>query len=185
MFRSLLYHKMFVNFTCRMYCIYNYCGDVCASCNILLWQKIFRCGFFFFEHRFPFSSGESEWCCAIIVLRNLTRDLGRVFSAHLRGDASARRGIGRPRRVETRTLRLQRHITEGRRMSYAIFPGRRRKKTTPWQKWRLILRAWSPKKPMLSVSMRLPMKTVIPLRILSHAPRMSGTMPTGPFSKTF
>ena len=25
MFRSLLYHKMFVNFRCRMYCIYNHC----------------------------------------------------------------------------------------------------------------------------------------------------------------
>ena len=41
------------------------------------------------------SSGESAWYaltdagCAIIGARNLSRDLGRVFSAHLEGDASA------------------------------------------------------------------------------------------------
>ena len=70
------------------------------------------------------SSGESEWYslthagCAVIGLRNLARDMGRDLTAHLSGDASAargigaRRGAGKIRHIETRTLWLQKHITE-------------------------------------------------------------------------
>ena len=70
------------------------------------------------------SSGESEWYaltragCAVIGLKNLCRDMGRDLAAHMAGDASAtsgngaRRGVGTNRHLETRTLWLQKHITE-------------------------------------------------------------------------
>ena len=70
------------------------------------------------------SSGESEWRavthagCAVIGLKNLCTDLGRDLAAHMAGDASAasgigaRRGVGKIRHLETRTLWLQKHNTE-------------------------------------------------------------------------
>ena len=51
-------------------------------------------------------------------MTNLSRDLGRNLEAHLMGDTSAasgigaRRGVGKIRHLETRTLWLQKHITE-------------------------------------------------------------------------
>ena len=56
--------------------------------------------------------------CAVIGLKDLSRDLGRNPEAHLMGDASAasgigaRRGVGKIRHLERRTLWLQKHITE-------------------------------------------------------------------------
>ena len=56
--------------------------------------------------------------CAVIGLKNISRDLGRNLEAHLVGDASAasgigaRRGVGKIRHHETRKLWLQKHITE-------------------------------------------------------------------------
>ena len=53
-----------------------------------------------------------------LVLKNLCRDLGRDLAAHMAGDASAasgigaRRGVGKIRHLEKRTLWLQKHITE-------------------------------------------------------------------------
>ena len=70
------------------------------------------------------SSGESDWYAlthpgyAVIGLKNFCRDLGRDLVAHMAGDASsaigigARRGVGKIRHWETRTLWLQKHITE-------------------------------------------------------------------------
>ena len=69
-------------------------------------------------------SGESEWYalahagCAVIGLKNLCRDMGRDPAAHMAGDTSAasgigaRRSVGKIRHLETRTLWLQKHITE-------------------------------------------------------------------------
>ena len=95
-----------------------------TTCNILLHgNHIFKivC---YTKTPVAFSSGESEWyalthdACAVIGLKNLSRDLGRHLAAHLTGDASAasgigaRRGVGKMRHFETRTLWLQKHITE-------------------------------------------------------------------------
>ena len=54
---------------------------------------------------------------AVIGLKNLCRDMGRDLAA-MAGDASAasgigaRRGVGKIRPLETRTLWLQKHVTE-------------------------------------------------------------------------
>ena len=70
------------------------------------------------------SSAESEWYalvrggCVAIGFANMAKDLGRVLQPRLHGDATAasgiahRRGAGRVRHSEVRTLWLQRHITE-------------------------------------------------------------------------
>ena len=70
------------------------------------------------------SSGESEWyslvrsACAGIGFMNMAKDLGRDLQPRLWGDATAaagianRRGAGKIRHLETKTLWLQRLITE-------------------------------------------------------------------------
>ena len=86
-------------------------NDEVTTCNIL-------------KVPIALSLGESEWYalthtgCAVIGLKNLCRDRGRDLAAHMAGDASAasgigaRRGVGKIRHLETRTLWLQKHITE-------------------------------------------------------------------------
>lgn len=70
------------------------------------------------------SSGESEWyalthaASALLSMKHLARDLGRNLEAKLAGDMNvaagigARRGVGRIRHLEARSLWLQKHITE-------------------------------------------------------------------------
>ena len=70
------------------------------------------------------SSGEAEWyalvhaASAAIGMANLGRDYGLTLGVSLAGDATAcsgiahRRGVGKIRHLEVRTLWLQRHITE-------------------------------------------------------------------------
>ena len=72
------------------------------------------------------SSGESEWYALVhtascgLGLVSLARDMGYDMELCLAGDATAasgiahRRGAGRIRHIETKTLWLQRHITERR-----------------------------------------------------------------------
>ena len=92
-----------------------------------------------------------------------------------------------------------REEVQNEKQLYTVFPGRRRKKTTPWPNAGSACEHGVPRN-RCSASMHLPMKTVILLkmrtsrardcapngaRFLSHAPRTSGTMPTRPFSNTF
>ena len=72
------------------------------------------------------SSGEAEWYALVhtascgIGLVSLARDMGYELELCLAGDATAasgiahRRGAGRIRHIETKTLWLQRHVTERR-----------------------------------------------------------------------
>ncbi|CAK0899647.1 unnamed protein product, partial [Prorocentrum cordatum] len=72
------------------------------------------------------SSGEAEWYALLhtascgIGLVSLARDMGYELELCLAGDATAasgiahRRGAGRIRHIETKTLWLQRHVTERR-----------------------------------------------------------------------
>ena len=72
------------------------------------------------------STGESEWYALVhaascgIGLVSLARDMGYEMELCLAGDATAasgiahRRGAGRIRHIETKTLWLQRHATEKR-----------------------------------------------------------------------
>ena len=72
------------------------------------------------------SSGEAEWYALVhtascgIGLISLARDMGYELELCLAGDATAasgiahRRGAGRIRHIETKTLWLQRHVTERR-----------------------------------------------------------------------
>ena len=93
--------------------------------------------------RIALSSGESEWyalthaACAVIGLKNLFCDLGRNVEAHLMGDASAasgigaRRGVGKIRHREARTLWLQKHITE-KEIDHAATEERIGESERPW-----------------------------------------------------
>ena len=70
------------------------------------------------------SSGESEWyslvrsAASVIGMANMARDLGVTLKPRLAGDATAaagiakRRGAGKLRHVETKTLWLQRQVTK-------------------------------------------------------------------------
>ena len=95
-----------------------------TTCNILMHGTHFLKMICSTQTRIAWSSGESEWhalthaACAVIGLKNLSRDLGRNLETHLIGDASAasgfgpRRGVGKIRHLEIRTLLLQKYITE-------------------------------------------------------------------------
>ena len=95
-----------------------------TTCNILMHGNHFLKMICSTQTPIALSSGESERyalthaACAVIGLKNLPRDLGRNLETHLRGDASAasgigaRIGVGKMRHLETRTLWLQKHITE-------------------------------------------------------------------------
>ena len=95
-----------------------------TTCNILMHGNHFLKMICSTQTPFALSSDESAWCalthaaCAVIGMKNLSRDFGRNLEAHLMGDASAasgigaRRGVGKIRHLETRTLWLEKHITE-------------------------------------------------------------------------
>ena len=121
----------------------NACNDVCecmssstkhsrlrTSCSMVATCHILMHGNHFFkmicskQTPFALSYGENEWyplthvACAVIGLKNLSRDLGRNLESHLMGDTpatngiGARRGVGKIRHFETRPLWLLKHITE-------------------------------------------------------------------------
>ena len=81
------------------------------------------------------SSGEAEWHSAVragsalVGLVNMAKDLGRTLDPTLRVDASAaigiasRRGVGKVRHLDVRTLWLQRLITD-KLMKIAKTPGK-------------------------------------------------------------
>ena len=88
-----------------------------TTCNILMHGDHFLKMICSTQVPIALSSGESEWYalthsgCAVIGLKNLCRDTGQDLAAHTAGDASAaRRGRGKIRHLETRTLWLQRHL---------------------------------------------------------------------------
>ena len=75
------------------------------------------------QEELALSSGESEWyslvrsAASVIGFANMAKDLGVVLKPRLAGDATAaagiakRRGAGKLRHVETKTLWLQRQVT--------------------------------------------------------------------------
>ena len=93
-----------------------------TTCNVLMHGDHFLKMICSTQVPIVLSSGESEWYafthagCAVIGLKNPCCDMGRGLAAHMAGDASAasgigaRRGVGKIRHLETRTLWLQKHI---------------------------------------------------------------------------
>ena len=95
-----------------------------TTCNVLMHGDHFLKMICSTQVPITLSSGESEWYalthagCTVIGLKNLCRDLGGDLVVYMVGDASAasgigaRRGVGKIRHSETRTLWLQKQVTE-------------------------------------------------------------------------
>ena len=95
-----------------------------TTCSILMHGNHFLKMFCSTQVPFALSSGESEWYalthagCAVIGLKNLCRDLDVIWRPTWSSAASgigARRGVGKIRHLEKRTLWLQKHIIVLRR----------------------------------------------------------------------